>query len=366
MQLISRRTSGGRYWYAYAKYWDETQRRRVRVQRATGIRDDGAAQSRQTAEIIGYQIERSLASGGEAAARPSKTLRQALRALTEAKELAGRSEATLEIIADKGVNLEAFFKPDCVMHAITKEQLREYATHARRTREVATVLRELLIFKQACAAVGVTPPESPDIGEPNPPPQRTLDVTEQRQLLAAVPHKRKLHILAYLQLGLRQAELWKIDEIDWDKRYLHVNGTKTKKAKRWVAIPDELFEAMEPFRKTWVGFEKWTKLDRDLRIAAWRAGIICCGRDRRGGIIVGANHDEKTHDLSTNDLRGTYAHHMAIAGTPQLLLAKMMGTSVKMLDEVYTRLEKRGEHHHAAVARGVPRLKLLKRDAREA
>lgn len=364
MELISRKTSGGRYWYAYCKYWDGTQRKRV--QRATGIRDDGSAQSRQTAEIVGYQIERSLAAGGEAVARPGKTLRQALRALTEAQELARKSEATLEIIGDKGANLSEYFGNDIVMHSITKEQLRDYAVEARKTRSVPSVYRELLVFRQACAAVGVKAPEAPDLGEAESPPQRTLDITEQRQLLAAVPHKRKVHILAYLQLGLRQQELWKIDEVDWSNRYLHVNGTKTKKAKRWVPIPEELFEAMLPMRAAWSGFEKWTKIDRDLRIAAHRAGLVCCGRNRKGGLIVGDNHDESRHDLSTNDLRGTFAHHMAIAGTPQLLLAKMMGTSVKMLDEVYARLDKRGDHQHDAVARGVPRLRSVKRDAREA
>lgn len=364
MELISRKTSGGRYWYAYAKFWDGTQRRRV--QKATGVRDDGTAQSRQNAEIIGYQIERSLAAGGEAAARPSQTLKQALRKLTEAQELAGKSDATLEIIADKGANLVGHFGNECVMHAITKQMLTEYAVEARKRRSVASLYRELLVFKQACTAIGINPPELPEIGEADAPPQRTLDVTEQRQLLAAVPIKRKVHILAYLQLGLRQAELWKIDEVDWSGRYLHVNGTKTKKAKRWVPIPDELFEAMLPMKATWSGFEKWLKIDRDLRIAAFRAGLICCGRNRRGGLIVGPHHSDDRHDLSCNDLRGTYAHHMAISGTPQLLLAKMMGTSVKMLDEVYARLDKRGDHQHAAVARGVPRLRLVRSEAKEA
>lgn len=357
MELFSRKTSGGQYWYCYAKFWDGQQRRRV--QRATGIRDDGSAQSRQTAEVIGYQIERSLAVGGEASARPTQTLRQALRALTEAQELAGRSEANLEIIAEKGVNLEAFFGADCVLKDVSKERLRDYAVQARRARSVGTVYRELLIFRQACAAVGVTPPEAPDIGEPTPPPQRTLDVSEMRQLLAAVQHKRKVHVLAYLQLGLRKEELWKITKVDWDGRYVWVEGTKTKKAKRWVPIPEELYEAMLPLKAAeWVGFERWTMIDRDLRIAAHRAGIVCCLRDRKSGAVIESpDHDPARHDLSTNDLRGTHAHHMALAGVPQLLLAKNMGTSVKQLDDVYARLEKRGAHQHEFAAKGVPRLK---------
>jgi hypothetical protein len=364
MELTSRKTSGGRYWYAHCKFWDGTCRRRV--QRATGIRDDGSQQSRQTAQVVGYQIERSLAAGGETSARPSKTLKQALRALTEAKELAGRAEASLEIIADKGANLVSFFGSDCLMHTITKEQLRDYAVKARSTRAVASVYRELLVFKQACAAVGCTPPEAPDIGEAESPPQRTLDVTEMRLLLAAVPHKRKVHLMAYLQLGLRKDELWKITKVDWEGRYVYVDGTKTKKAKRWVPIPAELYDEMLPMRADWSGFERWTMLDRDLRIAAYRAGLVCCYRDRRGGIVEGPGHDPARHDLSTNDLRGTYSHHMALSGVPQLLLAKNMGTSVKQLDDVYARLDKRGQHQHDFAARGVPRLKTTRKDAKEA
>jgi integrase len=333
MELFKRRNSDT--WQCWAHFFDGTERRRKAV--STGVRDDGSAEAKRNAEIVGYQIERRLAAGGPDSARSTKTLRQALRALTEAQELAGRSDANMEIIADKGANLVAFFGAERVMHTVTKELLRDYAVQARRSRSVGTVQRELLVFKQACAAVGVVCPERPDIGEPTPPPQRILDVDEQRRLLLAVAPKRKGHLLSYLQLGVRQSELWKITEIDWEDRYLHVAGTKTKQAKRWVPIPEELFEWMESQRRAWVGFERWTMIDRDLRLAAERAEL---GRD-----------------LSCNDLRGTYAHHMAIAGTPQLLLAKWMGTSVKMLDQVYARLDKRGDYQHEYVARGVPRLR---------
>lgn len=362
MQLRSRAVRDQRWWYAWCKFWDGT-RRRGKL-KATGIRDDGTAQSRQTAEVIGWQQERSLAIGGEASARKSETLKQALVALTKAKALAGRSDATLEIIADKGANLAEHFGEATILHTITKEQLREYAVQARSLRSVASLYRELLTFRQACDAISCTCPELPDIGDVESPPQRTLDVTEMRMLIAAVPIKRKLHVLAYMQLGLRKEELYKIPEVDWSERYAYVAGTKTKKAKRWVPIPDELFEAMLPLRASWEGFARWTMVDRDLRLAAFRSGLVCCNRDRRGRVEWSESHDDERHDLSTNDLRGTYAHHMAIAGVPQMQLAKNMGTSVKMLDEVYARLDKRGDHQHAAVARGVPRLRPAK--AREA
>ena len=93
-------------------------------------------------------------------------------------------------------------------------------------------------------------------------------------------------------------------------------------------------------RGEWTGLLHWTNMDGELREAAERARI---------------------GPISCNDLRRTYATHMARSGCHQLLLAKFMGTSVKMLDEVYARLEKRADHHHEAIARGVPRLR--KKDA---
>lgn len=344
-------------WQAWC--WFYAGKRRRRLPKSTGIRDDGTPKSRERAQIIADQIERDLALGGEAAARPTKTLNQAITKLIETKGLALKSDATLEIISDKGANLCDFFGPDKAMHAITADQVTEYAMQARRARTVASVSRELLTLRQAFAAIGLPPPAAPDIGKPEAPPQRILDVTEQRKLLAAVAVKRKVYVLALLQLGLRKSELEKLGEIDWRARYIKVHGTKVKQADREMPIPDDLFAELERYRDGWSGLEPWLMLDRELRIAAERAGLVCCKRDRKGRLEPLKNHDPARHNLSTNDLRGTYAHHMAVAGTSPLLLAKYMGTSVRMLDQVYAQLDKRGCHHHEAVARGVPRLRPL-------
>lgn len=333
MDLYSRLVRGRRLWYVRAHFWDG-QRRQSR-RKSTGIADDGSAKSRQAAEVIGRDIERSLADRGSSAARPTRTLKQAVLALAKKQQLAGRSDASLEILTEKSARLFDHFGPERFMHEITDAHVLEYATKARQARAVATVGRELLILGQAFESVGLPKPAMPELGDAPPTRDRALEVVEQRKLLAACPVKRKATILGFLQLGVRKSELWKIDEIDWAGRYAHVVGTKTKRADRWVPISDELFAEIEHMRP-WTGFPVWTMLDRDLRAIAVKAEL---------------------GPISCNDLRRTYATHMARSGCHQLLLAKFMGTSVKMLDEVYARLEKRADHHHEAVARGVPRLK---------
>jgi site-specific recombinase XerD len=69
--------------------------------------------------------------------------------------------------------------------------------------------------------------------------------------------------------------------------------------------------------------------------------------------------------VSVNDLRGTYATHMARAGVPILTLAKIMGNSVAMLEQVYAQVGKRGDHLQQAASK-LPRLTQPKPIAREA
>lgn len=341
MDVYSREVDGKRIWYAKLHYVDNGRRRTVR--KSTGIRDDGTARSKLTAEGIGRDLESKIAAGGASAARSSKTLKQALDALIAKKELAEKSAATLEIVVEKSGRLFDHFTAERRMDGIDAEAVRKYAIAARKLRAIATVSRELLILREAFGAVGMTPPEFPDIGEPPPGKDRILELNEQRRLLAAVASKRRLAVQCLLQLGgIRKDEYNKLVEVDWEGRFAHIAGTKTKKSDRWVPIPDELFEELLPFRADWKGYNvdgwlpRWTNIDRDLRLAAKRAVIDPC---------------------SCNDLRRTYATFMARAGVSSLQLAKLMGTSERMLADVYARLEKRGDHMHEAVAKGVPNLR---------
>lgn len=338
MELYSRLIKGRRVWYVRAHFWDG--QRRVTRRISTGIRDDGTKQSEHAAEAVGRDIERDFANRGSSAAIPTRTLKQAVIALAKQQTLAGRADATLEILTEKSARLFDHFGPSRMLHEITDALVLEYATQARQTRSVSSVSRELLILGQAFDAVKIPRPAFPELGEAPPTRERALELVEQRKLLAAVAPKRKLTVLAFLQLGVRKSEMWKLTEIDWEGRYVYCAGTKTKRAQRWIPIPEELFAELEPLRgRPWEGLEPWTNIDGELREACSRAQI---------------------EPISCNDFRRTYATHMARSGCHQLLLAKFMGTSVRMLDEVYARLEKRAEHHHEAVARGIPRLKARK------
>lgn len=344
---------GSDKWQAYCWYWAGGARQRV--PKSTGIRNDGTAKSRQTAQIIADQIERDLATGKDVREGPRKTLKQALTALTQAAELAERSQHTLDNIFYRGQTLVSFFTESKALSDIDADALRDYAIWSKgQGRSAWTVHRELVTLWSAFNISGVAKPAFPDLGDyRRHKPQRVLELDEQRALLLAFPPERKLNVCAYLLAGLRLSEPWKIVEVDWTARYLSVQGTKTKKnrrAPRQVPIGDELFELMWPRRNEWPVFPKWHLHTVDFVI-------------RRTGKRIGL-----CDDLSVNDLRGTYATHMARAGVPQLTLASIMGNSVKMLEEVYAQVNKRGDHLRDAAAK-LPRLtrpRLVEVDAKEA
>jgi len=337
-------------WQAYVHYWDGTKRRRV--PRSTGIRDDGTAKSRASAEAIAREIERSLALRSGNPTSSSKTLGQALRKLVEQAELAGFAQDTVKAISDRGVRLDEGLRLETKLTDITEQQLFDYAVAARRgdvdhpPRAAYTVGKEFEMLARAFRVFGLTPPPLPELGDTDAKPQRVLELDEQRALLLATPKRRKLLVMGYLQLGLRLSEPWKITEYDWAKRYVFVNGTKTKNSKRWVPIPDELFEQMDARRSEPEMFHRidCSNFDNLLKRVAVRAGI--------GG------------DLSANDLRGTFATHMARAGVPILTLAKIMGNSVKILERVYAQVGSRGDHLHEAASK-LPRLASAKKPGKE-
>jgi integrase len=237
------------------------------------------------------------------------------------------------------MHLESHFGPGMHLSDIGPAEVLQYAIEAKKERKAITVLRELECLQQAYRTLGLTPPKMPDVGDTTPKPQRVLEVHEQRSLLMAVPPRRRLSVQAYLQLGLRQSELWKIESIDWVARYVIVGGTKTKGSRRDAARERRATHHRAEPRDDWRAcFPKWGKSAQHqcLGLAGERAGI-------------GPVH--------CNDLRGTFATMHARAGTPQMVLAAIMGNSPKMLEKVYAQLKIRGEHHHEFTKRGVPRLK---------
>lgn len=325
--------SGVRVHYADCYYWNGTHRKRA--QRSTGIVDDGTAKSKRTAENVARDIESSLASGHGRRAHPT-TLGQAIDKLIEKRELQRRSEKTVGAIVSYATPMFRFFGAKTPLADITADRIVAFVRHRFAAGRVpGTVQNNLLTLGAAFDVAGVERPAFPDLGSVAVVRERWLNVQEQRQLLSAVPPERRLHVLAYLRTGCRKSDLWKIETIDWKRREMRIRGTKTKESDRTVPIDAELYEAMRARKDEPVMFTSW-----DPKAAAKAIN----GYGERAGL----------GKISFNTLRHSFATQMATAEVPILFTAKLMGTSIRMLERVYAHVSA-GEHMHAALAK-LPRI----------
>jgi integrase len=167
------------------------------------------------------------------------------------------------------------------------------------------------------------------------PRERWLTVDEYRRLLGALDceEQRHEHIIAYVNTGCRRQELGRIEarDVDLAAGMLHIRGTKTKGADRFIPISAELRPVLVrrvAERPTGPLFPRWFE-SKPLHHACKRAGIpiVCC-----------------------NDLRRTFASWLAQRGVPMLVTARLMGhSSTKMVERVYARLG--GDDLRAAIAK---------------
>jgi integrase len=345
MDVYSRKLkTGDRVWYVEAHYWHDGKRKRAR--RSTGIRDDGTTKSRRTAEIVGRDIEQSLALGTGRVAHPT-TLRQALSALIVQKGNAGRSKATTDIVGEKGIKLGEYFGVNTPIEKCV--DIAGYVKLGLTTRESSTVKRELRELALAFRAVGLEPPKMPVLSD-GVPRERFLTRQEQLQLLAATPARRKDYVVMYLHCGLSRSELYRIEPSDcnFERREVRVRGTKADKRDRLLPMSDEVYDVLWARRGHRPIFERWSNYDRELRQYAARAGF--------GAVRVVEYRGRKLRlaPLSMNDLRRTFATTLAVAGVPILHLMHLMGhSSTRMLEKVYARVQV-GDHMHDAIKKLTP------------
>jgi len=149
--------------------------------------------------------------------------------------------------------------------------------------------------------------------------QRVLDVAGR-----SLPHRRD-YLIAYVYLGVRQSELYRIraEHLDHAGRRVFVDGTKTARAKRWIPVADaQAWAVLErrareagtgslfaPWSGSWMQFRKWAKV-------------------------------AKVPDFSHNDLRRTFTSLLASAGVPMLQLSRLLGhASTAMVQAVYAQLD---------------------------
>lgn len=318
LPVFVRRTKGGAYWYCYVRTPDGR-----RHQRALHIRADGSKESERAA-VAQYWHEQSRATSGELdKQRSTRTLVSALAALAEAQGVADLSEHSHRRTARGALWLCRFFTPDRDIKSITTEELVTYAAKGKLTRKPATVLEEMFVYGLACKAIGITAAKLPDVGDTDPKPQDPFTHDEVRKFLLAVNPKHRLLAYELHFLGLRSSETRKLNEPEWAKQRVYCNGTKTKNSKRWVPIPDEMFELMLELRARgeWKGWP--IKSNINLHHLVERTSV-------RAGL----------GKRSPNDCRGGLATRLAGAGVPAAMRGALMGNSERVQEQTYSQPQK--------------------------
>lgn len=144
-----------------------------------------------------------------------------------------------------------------------------------------------------------------------------------RKARTSVAMSREDYFIAFIGLGVRDGELYRITAADWVDGRLHVRGRKGRRdrADRWVTPPPEVCAILDRRSKSTPEgplFPRWTNVRRDLSEACERAGCA---------------------PVTPNDLRRTFATWLAEAGVPELVTASLMGhANSAMIRRVYARI----------------------------
>ena len=313
LPIFIRPTKGGAYWYCYVRTPDGR-----RHQRALHIRADGSRESERAA-VSAYWNEQARATAGLVdRKRPTRTLKSALAALATKQELAELSEHSHQRTKRCARWLCRHFSPERDIASITAEDLVLYATIAKTTRAAVTVDAECRMYALACQACGIEPAKLPDVGDKTPKPQQPFTLDEVRRFLIACKPEHRLLAYELHFLGLRASETRKLDEPEWSAQRVRCNGTKTKGSKRWVYIPDEMFELMLEMRArgewAWPIFSN-INIEHCVKRTSARAGL---GK------------------RSANDCRGGLATRLAAAGVPAAMRGTLMGNSERMQEQTYS------------------------------
>lgn len=160
---------------------------------------------------------------------------------------------------------------------------------------------------------------------------RALTPAERKAILTvAETHRYGLWIKFMLYLGIRPSEtsIVTYEDIDMESGFVHVRGTKSRKANRFVPIPEPLSAVLSELQGTGYIFttKAGNKLNRDKIRRRWRA--FKRDLDIHMGAVVYRNEIVESvlaDDLVLYCLRHTYGTDAQMAGVPIDILADLMG-----------------------------------------
>lgn len=173
---------------------------------------------------------------------------------------------------------------------------------------------------------------------------RALTAHERTSLLRIADTDRAgmlIKIMYYC--GLRPSEVTKVEgrDIDTDRQLLHVRGTKTKAADRFVPIPDELIsdisgnEPFEPVLKNANGTACTMRVVRKM----WHDAKLHLAEEMGGTVMHGhvIGIDPVAPDLKLYCLRHDYATRLQDAGVPINVARYLLGhADISTTSKIYT------------------------------
>ena len=287
------------------------------------------------AEILAAQLGGTCGTASRAAPHktkdPENTVAQALAQFVETCRI-DRSPATIECYQQKGGHLVRLLgdmqlcslSVDHVT-AYCKKRLEEGAARESVRKELV-VLRATLGLARDRGVLGQDPTALiPKFRAKYQPRQRWMSADELAGLLRHLSAERQRWVLVAVMTGGRLSEIESLTwgALDFERGLVHLAGTKTDRANRYIPMDEGLAELLRPMRgkpgEAVAG--QWKNVRRDL--------IKACGK-------------AQIEPVSPNDLRRTFASWLKQAGRDSLAVGKLLGhTSSRMVELVYGHLDQK-------------------------
>lgn len=164
---------------------------------------------------------------------------------------------------------------------------------------------------------------------------KVLARTEVARLFKAVANlKHKAMLMLIYSSGLRVSELTqlKIDDIDKERKMLHVRGAKGKKD-RYTILSDTALNLLEEYRRTVVLNDYlFPGQNGEGCITARTVEAIMTGALKKAGI---------TKPATVHTLRHSFATHLLEAGTDLRYIQELLGHKSSKTTEIYTHVSEK-------------------------
>jgi integrase len=307
---------------------------------AWGFLDDGARWTKSTgtrkkreAERIAVELERDAQRAADEAAHQAASLGWALAALVRSLEVGGKASGTIRNVRVKaghlvrvlGTNLDVreLEPPQGIAHIAeyVARRVEEGAARSTVAVEVSVLRMSLRVAARAGKYRGDTRLLSVhELRGAHKPRKRWLTPADARALVAETPPQWRDHVEVYIGTGARRMELYGITAADIDEagNRVHIRGTKTMQADRWVPMAPrvrEILTTRAEARPEGRLFPEWTRAHLDIPDICARAGFERC---------------------TVSDLRRTFASMLLSEGVSPSVLKELMGhATTKQIDLVY-------------------------------